>query len=353
MRTTWLLLACLTGTACGSGTNGGGGTVPGGDSSATAQAQLALVPADSLFVVQGDVGRLFRRSATREGERLLARLIAAEDPGHDMTCVFDLAESVGWATAFFVDVEGGEDGAALLLETSNGPAAFADCIERVSGGEVRRMPSPPELSDAIVVGEHDDLFAMFGLEGGIVAVATLGVARMLLAGGPDRAVPDDPFYRDLLARMGHGDAWYGQRIEEGDWEYNGQARDPAESQAPDGLAVVLRAGTEPPEARAVFISSDAEEVGELVGDFQESRQEVREELEEALRSLDGAPPDIELDLDRASRAVDTLLQTLRGLRIVVEENAAVFEATLPAGTDVPQLLADLGYAVVAWIALEY
>jgi hypothetical protein len=352
MRTTWLLLACLTGPACGSATNGGGGPLPGGGESTSAQAQLALVPAESLFVVQGDVARLFRRSTTHAGEQLLARLLAEKDPEVNFTCIFDLAETVGWATGFFVDREDGEDGAALLLETTASPESIADCIERASAGEVRRVPAPPELSDAIVVGEHDDRLAVVGLESGIVAVATPGTTRMLLAGGPVRRLPDDPFYRDLLTRVGHGDVWFAYRSEEPRWEYEGGTRVPAEPRTPDGTAAVLRAGTDPPEGRAVFTSPDAEDVGELVDDFQEARGEMREKLELALRSLDGAPADIELDLDRVSRTVDILLQSLRGLRVVVEENAAVFEATLPAGTDVPQFLADLGYTAVAWIALE-
>jgi len=348
MRHGWWAWICVGVAGCGTAAGGNGGTgIPvGGSAGQAAQIQLALVPAEAVAVAQAQVGRLFRRSETRAGEQLLQRLVDAEEHGADVTCVFDLAETVGWATLFYVDREGGADGGALLLETDAEPGAIVDCLRRASNGELAPTRAPPELSDTIVVGDPGELFAVFAREDGTVVVADARTAMALLGPAPERTLGDDPFYRELAARVGPGDATFAWIEREERW------RDDDEPHGPTGVAGALRAGTNPPEARVVLVSPDSEEIGDVVEEFQEGRAEVRKGLEELLGSLDRVPPEAGLDRDRTSRTFDLVLQLVGRLRVVVEENAATFELALPDGTDLPAFLADLGYSAIAWLALE-
>jgi hypothetical protein len=341
-----MLFACVAGFGCGPAT-GPGPEVPGGGAPQAARVQLALVPPDAMLVMQADVGRLYRRSAARDGEELFLRLVRQEEREVEPACVFDLAERVGWATSFFAEREDGPDGYGVLLETDATPEEIADCAERATGGEVRRVPPPPALSDAVALIADGETLALFAREDGTVVVADERSARRLLQDAPPRSILDDPSYRALAERLGTGEASFAWIERRERWRERGEAA------GPRGLGGVFRAGAAPPAGEVVFLDPDPEEIGDFVEEMQEVRADVREEIEEAQQTLDGvrALEIAEADLDRVGRALDLVAQVVRRGRIVAEENAAVIELSLPEGTDVPAFLADLGYAAVVWLAL--
>ncbi|MBN1769691.1 MAG: hypothetical protein JXB32_00400 [Deltaproteobacteria bacterium] len=366
MRTTWIFAFYAATLACGSadgpGTEVPGSTgstdEPGASSPAEARRQLALVPETAAFVAQADVGRLFRRSATRDGEALLQRLVRTEEPGADTSCAFDLAERVRWATFFFQEQPGVPDAYVLLLETDVEPAEIAACLEAATNREVHRIPSPPGLSDAVVVGERDrvddDSLAILTRDDGLLVIGEPTAARALLADDPERSIADSPLYRSLVERLGFGEASF-VFLEGGGRPEPEDDRPPEWGRRSDGLfglAGVLRASARPPEVRVVLTHPDPEEVGDAIEGFQEVRGEARRAVEEARATFEGlanAMPD-EIDADRTARTLDLLLTLMRGTRVIVEEQAATFEVFLPEGADVPTVLADLAYAALVWIA---
>jgi len=346
MRCSWRFAGFAVLLACGGGNGGVTPEIPATGRSAAAERQLALVPSGAEFVLQIDVPKFWRRSDGRDAEQLLNRILAAEAEELDFRCLFDLAEDVGVATFFISDPPNGSESGALLLEIDRTPDEVADCLGKASGGDLGRIPDPPpEWSDAIALGEGGRVDSVvFEREDGVVVFAEAGFGRVLLGSGPERPIADDPLYRSLLERAGPGDAT-AVMIDRPD----GYSGAPLRMR---GIAGSVRADGAGRVARAVFVSGDPEEVGEVVADFQESRREIREAVAEMRGGIEDAPVPFDVDPARVLRTVDTAMEFVRSVRVQVEETSAAFELALPDDLDLRAFVSDLGYALIVVLGLE-
>ncbi|MDI7266554.1 MAG: hypothetical protein QME96_00995 [Myxococcota bacterium] len=328
--------------ACGSESPGAREPAPAPEPVGAAQRQLALVPANVQSVAQADVRRFYDRAAAREVERLLGMAAAAEMPGGDVGCLFDLLKTVGQATAFVWDPPGGSDQAAVLLETDAEPAAVGECIERATAGTLCRVPTRADWADAVAIDDcgaargDEPEGVIFVMEEGLLAIAEWRLGQAMRSRRTGRPIASDPAFRALSERAGPGDATLVVLQRE-------PARDRGRPVRWSGFAGSVRAGP-PVSARAVFVSRDGTDIASVVRLFEHARGEM---IRQIRSMLDVAGLPIEVDRERTGAAMDAVSGILESVSARGAGDTVTFEVVLPDSTNAPSLAADLAYLLAA------